>query len=294
MYSYYTYGLGIHSEIPLPEFIDSDVEGDVLIRLENSDLAPRFAKFSRPYFKFGIDETIISLEGVGTFLIQKGREIIIIPDHESDIRRIRRYIVGTVMAILLYQRGYLVLHASSVKFNEHAVAFLGTAGSGKSSLAAAFHTIGYGIITDDVSVVDMNNKRPIVYPGFPQIRLGSEAADAVGVNDDARVLLDDDDNKFIYRVDHGFTDTPLPLWRIYILEEHEKIGIEPLSAQSAVIELVRYSLPTRWVQLKDANHFFQCVNFAKAVPAYSLKRNSTIQTLPMFARVVDSHLRGRI
>ena len=294
MYSYFAFGQGIHSDLLLPEFTAAQIEGEVFIRLKSTDFRPRFNKISQPYFKMSQEEAVLSLESVGTFLIQEGREIVIIPAPEADIRRIRRYIVGTAMAILLYQRGYLILHASSVNIDDQAVAFLGFSGSGKSSTAAALYTRGYGVLADDLAVVEMIDDKPVVHPGFPQLKLSLESAEAIGCDVDASMLLDDVDEKYGYRLDHGFTNTPLPLQRIYLLEENPQAGIELLSQQTSVIKFIGLSIPTLWTQLKDPNHFMQCVNLAKLVPTYSLKRNSKIQNLPKFAEFVDGHIRGEI
>jgi len=107
-------------------------------------------------------------------------------------------------------------------------------------------------------------------------------------------LLDDVDEKYGYRLDHGFTNTPRPLQLIYLLEQNTRAGIELLTQQTATIKFISLSIPTLWTQLKDPNHFMQCVNLAKIVPTYSLKRKSKIQNLPKFAEFVDGHIRGEI
>lgn len=292
MYSYIAFGLGIQSDLRLPEFIAAEVDGDVFIRLKSSGFNSHFTKVNETNLEMSQAKSVLSIESVGTFLIRDGREIIIAPVPEADIRRIKRYIVGTAMAILLYQRGYLVLHASSVNLNDQAVAFLGFSGTGKSSIAAAMYTRGYGVLADDISVIEMIDNKPMVLPSFPQIKLSLEAAEAIGCEVDESMLLDGVDEKYGYRLEHGFTNVPLPLGRIYVLEENPRSRIDLLTQQSAVIKFISCSIPTLWTQLEDQKHFMQCIDLAKFVPTYAIKRNSTIQNLPKFAELVDSHLRG--
>ena len=71
--------------------------------------------------------------------------------------------------MLLQQRGYLVLHASAVAAGGTAVAFLGHAGWGKSTTAAALYAQGYGLVTDDVLAVEMSSGRLMVPPGEPLV-----------------------------------------------------------------------------------------------------------------------------
>ncbi len=40
MYSYMAYGLGIHSDLPLPEFMIAKVDSDVIISIKNPDDLP--------------------------------------------------------------------------------------------------------------------------------------------------------------------------------------------------------------------------------------------------------------
>ena len=54
------------------------------------------------------------------------------------------------MALLLYQRGFLVLHGSSIKINNGAIAFLGYRGNGKSTTAINLYKKNYPIVTDDI------------------------------------------------------------------------------------------------------------------------------------------------
>ena len=288
MYSYLAFALGIKSDLALPEFIESQNKVDVAIRLDNS-IEPS-SVVTQSYLNLNQNETILSLNSIGTFYIRNGCEILIAPLPSADIRRIRQFIVGTAMAILLYQRGYLVLHASTVTFNNQAISFLGFAGTGKSSIAAALYSLGYGVLADDISIVEMNDDFPVIIPGVPQIKLTLESAKAVGLDVNDGILLDNIDDKYGYRIHKGFTDIPLSLKRIYLLQEDQCTGIELISQQTAVIKFISCSVPTLWTQLNDVNHFMQCVDLAKQVPTFLLKRNSLSQSLQDFARLVDEHI----
>lgn len=73
------------------------------------------------------------------------------------------------MAVLLYQRGHLVLHASAVLFNSSAVAFMGETNTGKSSLTALFNSDGCGVLSDDVTALSQDKKRSVL--GFTRFTL---------------------------------------------------------------------------------------------------------------------------
>jgi hypothetical protein len=244
----------------------------------------------RLYLKITSEEAIIFLKDVGVFLVRGGREVVVIPAPGVDERLIRLYIVGSVMAVLLYQRGLLVLHASVVDLDGVAVAFLGKSGAGKSSTAAALHARGYNIIADDVAAVNLGTSPANVFPGFPQIKLSPEAAVSLGYDIESLHLLHPREEKRGLSITQGFPQAPLPLRRIYVLAEDAALNIEPLRPQEAVIELVRHSRPTTLFHTGGVPHFLQCANLAKELTIYRLKRPRCLSLLPDLAQLIEEHV----
>lgn len=295
MFSYFAYGLGIHSALLLPEFITADAGCDVTIRLETvnytlDDYVPLEVIDKPLYIKITLEEAVIYSRDVGVFLVRGGHEVVVIPALGVDDRLIRLYIVGTVMAVLLYQRGLLVLHASVVDVNGSAVAFLGKSGAGKSSTAAALHAHGYNIIADDVAAIKLGTGSATVFPGFPQIKLSQEAAVSLGYDIESLLLLHPMEEKRGYRIRQEFPQAPLPLKRIYVLAEDAALDIEPLRLREAVIELVRHSRPTTLFHSGGAPHFLQCANLAKQLTINRLKRPRSLALLPDLAKLVEEHV----
>ena len=63
---------------------------------------------------------------------------------------LRTFLLGPALAVLLHQRGRLVLHAGAVAVNGRVAAFLGGPSWGKSTTTAALDRRGHGIMADDV------------------------------------------------------------------------------------------------------------------------------------------------
>lgn len=290
MYSYFAYGLGVHSTIPLPEFIPAEVECDVLIYLGTKELIPKDVIGKASYLSVNEKEVIISDEEVGTFLVRGGREVCIIPKRGLDQSRIRLSLVGVVMAFLLYQRGILVLHAASNSMGGGAVAFLGESGFGKSTAAAALYKRGYNLFTDDVLPVDTASDIAIVASGFPQFKLHPEAAAALDYDPQSLHELHSSQEKLGCRVDNGFDGGRLPLCCIYVLERGERLKIERLQLSQGVMELVRHSYPTRVQHCGGAAHLQQCVKVANQVPIYRLVRPKELSLVPEIALRVEQHV----
>jgi hypothetical protein len=290
MYSYTAYGLGIHSELSLPELNAAIVKKDIVVqirKLENNSLT---TIYNQPYLKINPNEIILSIEEAGTFVIREGTVINVSPAPNVEDALLRRYIIGTVMALLLYQRGLLVLHASSLNINGSAVAFLGNPGSGKSSIAAALHKNGHEIITDDVSAIDFKGEIIKVFPGYPQIKLSDDVSRSLGYDINSSIKLDKQEEKRGYRVNNRLIESSIELRQIYILTIASDQGIERIPHQEAVKEIIRHSYPTRFAQPENPEHFLKCVNIVNKIPLYRLNRSSSLQALPMLAQLVEENL----
>lgn len=290
MFSYYAYGLGIHSTLPLPEFLAAPVRRDVSVRVQRNGRPALGASSHQWRFRVTLEETILPFKDVGVFTVRGGREIHVMPAPSADDDLIRLYIVGTIMAALLYQRGFFVLHASTVEVEGGVIAFLGASGWGKSSIAAALYTRGHGIVADDVTAVDLNSATASVIPALPQLKLSGEVASCLGYDGESLYRLHPLEVKYGFRITDRFAQSPLPLRCIYVLAKDTAHAIEPIRPSEAMVELVRHSYPTRLLQPGGPTHFRQCARLVKDIPIYRLKRSNSIAALPDLAQLVEEHL----
>lgn len=82
--------------------------------------------------------------------MEHGKRIVVCPQPGADEKKVRLFILGTCMAVIMMQRGILPLHGSAVVIDGWAYAFVGHSGAGKSTLSAALASRGYPLLTDDV------------------------------------------------------------------------------------------------------------------------------------------------
>ena len=275
MFSYRAYGLGIHSEFPLPEFLPVVEAGtEVTIRLEYGE-PPAYMLAEDSYVELHPREAILGFKRAGVFRIRDGCEITVSTAPGADLSLVRLYLLGKVFATLLYQRGLLVLHASAVEINGQAVCFLGTSYFGKSSVAASLHRVGCGIVADDVTAVDLSGDRPLAIPAFPQLKLDPRVAQLLGYDMDSLVGLHPLEPRRGLRVaDDGFDTTPLPIGLMYLLGP-DAPSARPFHAQHVLIELVGNSFPARLNRSGGASHLRQCAQLAKLAPALRLGREAS-------------------
>ena len=81
--------------------------------------------------------------------------------------RWERLVLAQVLPLAAALRGMEILHASAVEMAGRAVAFLGSSGVGKTTLAARIVVRGARLVTDDVLAVDMANGAVRAYRGVP-------------------------------------------------------------------------------------------------------------------------------
>ena len=293
MYYYCAYGLNIGSELRLPELATADAGGDVTIRLDPNARGLSQVSMVSGWLKLTRQEALLSLKKVGSFRIHSGRDVIITVEPTIDESLIRLYLLGVVMGALLYQRGKLVLHASSVEFDGYAVAFLANSGWGKSSIAAALLARGHAVLADDVTAVNLGAGRATVFPGIPLLKVNVDVSLSLGIDPKSLVFLHSTEIKRGLHVPQRNPMVPLALARIYVLAVDSDLKIKPLPPQEAMLELVRHTYPTRLLHPGDAIHFQQCAQLLRQVPIFSLSRSESLSALSDLARLVEGAQLGQ-
>jgi hypothetical protein len=291
MYSYLAYGMGIKCDIPLPDMIEQDAGTDVVMRLGKVEPLEPIDPGTRLCLQFKANEAYFFHCEMGQGRASHGLEIIGEPVSGSDIRLLGVLAQTLGLAILLHQRGYVTLHASSVNLGRGAVAFLGNSTAGKSFAAAALYSRGHAVVADDVTVVGVNSSGPLVYPGLPVLQLLPDAAEHFGYSAEGLEGLDPFEEKVIRRFHSEFSQRAVPLSRMYILEDGPSVRVKPVSRHRAVFELVRHSY---WIRLmhdaRPASYFLQCARLCEIVPVLRLIRPRSADAMPEVIRVVEENL----
>ncbi len=302
---YQAFGLGIQSALPLPDLVESPGgRSDVLIRIDqiaHGDRPRPQVEDDYETFRVTPDGVLCAWDQIGTYYVRDGREIIVEPAPGADERLVRLPLLGTVFAILLHQRGRLVIHASAVAVDGKAAAFIGHKGWGKSTLAATLYGQGHRLLTDDVGSFDLDEVRgPLIDPGFPMFKLWPDAA-ASSLGDDPATLplIGAQFEKRARRADAGFSLEPVALGALYVLADGSDVTIEPLSSPEATLQLITHSFIARLGTpglhgSAAARHLKQCAQVARRVPCYRLARPRSAALLRSTAQLVANHMQGRL
>ena len=178
--------------------------------------------------------------------------------------------VGTVTAVLLTLRGYAVLHASAVRWNDQTVLLAGPSGKGKTTVAALCCAAGAEFVTDDVvTLVTVGGEVACLGLGS-ELRLRGTAA---GIADlfpppgpPSRRTAD---NRLAIRPDRASTE--LNVISAVVLPQPargiDRASIRALVPSAAAVQLLANSRIPAMVPLSMQKPFFEAVaDLAGAVP----------------------------
>lgn len=136
------------------------------------------------------------------------------------------FITGPILGLALRLRGIVCLHASAVLIAPGcAVAFVGPAGAGKSTIAASFAQLGYPILSDDIVALDADQSGFCALPAHPTIRLWDKSVKALFGNESALPRIAPDDPTWTKRYlplgseAYQFRAQPERLVGLYMLDD---------------------------------------------------------------------------
>ena len=254
---YKAYGLTISSEVALPELEPATPAApDLEIAVRKVDF-PGDASQDATAFRFEPERQYLFWQAVGAFLIDGGKRIDVDPAPGVDDPLLAFPLLGPVLALALHQRGLLILHASAIAVGGKSVIFLGDKGAGKSTTAGAMIRAGHHLMTDDVVALDLSDPgRPMILPGFPQLKLAADAAGAIRLEQaEVRPQVHPQIDKAQHRLNDGFAADAVPASRIYVLERGERAAISPLPSIAALPAIIKFSYITRFGRQALAGDF---------------------------------------
>lgn len=294
---YTAYGLTISSEVALPELEPAPpATPDIEIAFGAIDF-PKASSPDAAAFRFEPTRQYLSWQAVGSFLIGGTSRIDVDPAPGIDDELLAFPLLGPVMALLLHQRGLLVLHASAVNVGGRSVIFMGDKGAGKSTTAGAMIRAGHRLLTDDVVALDLSNAgRPTILPGFPQLKLAADAAGAIRIEDaEVRPQVHPQIDKAQHRLREGFSAEAVPASRIYVLERGERAAVSPLPAAGALPAIIRFSYVTRFgrqalVGDSASTHLRQCAELAGQIGVCRLEVPSGLERIDEAVALIENDL----
>jgi len=136
-------------------------------------------------FQVSQHEFSLQIEGLGSFFVCNGSEVLYNVDKGADPEWVRLYLYGQVLVALLHQRKIINFHASSFVYNGMGVMVPGETGAGKSSLTLSFALHDGGFLTDDLTPVLFEGEQPCIMPLERRVKIWKDTAEELGISHDA-------------------------------------------------------------------------------------------------------------
>lgn len=187
------------------------------------------------------------------------------------------YLLGPIIGFVLRLHAITCLHASSVAVNDDAIAFVGSAGAGKSTTAAAFALEGYPVLSDDIVTLWPQDGFFLVQPGYPYLCLWPDSVkNLYGFSDALPRLTPADginawwDKRYLDLMQgrYRFQEEALPLKAIYILSgfsaDRDAPFIEATISRDTLMSLIANSYMTYMLdndmRMEEFNSLARVVN----------------------------------
>jgi hypothetical protein len=276
-HTYRAHGLCIASDVPLPMPPGTGTPDLTLRRGEDREIpherppGERLAEVARPnktifYTLSRGDRTVLRYPGLCDFDADHAFEHVTAHKHPgADEELLPILIAGAVVAIHLTLHRALVLHASAVATAGSAIAFVGSSGMGKSTLAAALCNLGCALLTDDVLHVENG----MAHPGGTENRLRDNARQLANGN-----TYETADGRLALRP-RALASVPIPLAACVVprpSREVSEVALRRLGAAEALLRLSRYPRVLGWRDASSMAATFQALgDLVERVPVFEAR-----------------------
>lgn len=273
--TYKAYGLIIESDYNLDalEEISSGASPD--IRIKNGQVPEELEDCSDkgPFFQINPREYLLKLPRIANFYVAEGREVLVSKAQEADDKDVIAFLLSSVIAALLVQRGFLLLHASVIELDGEVVAFAGRSGAGKSTMATYLHKKGHRVLADDIAVIKFEQGIPHVLSGILSVKLWKDMIQAFEL--EAQHPVREGVEKYFYRV-VGQVQEPIALNKMVVIGIHNKENykVEAIKGIMKFNLIKRNTFRYRLLKgmEKQQEHFKQANQLAGKIDLYHLVR----------------------
>ncbi|TLV01169.1 serine kinase [Dyadobacter luticola] len=283
MHRYKAFGLNIDSEIVLPELSEGDPQSEVDLTIKKGEVilpetAPTriFRRSTEAHFGQDIENNLyLTWNNIASFKAISG-DILIVSPQNPDHSIISLFTVSEALGLILFQRGYFLLHASSVLVGDEAWCFMGEPGAGKSTTAAAFIKAGCKLLSDDLTAIRMDqNGVAHVIPAYPQLKIWENTVNGLAYDQTTLQPVSEGVRKFAYHPTSTFSHGAVKLGKVFFLHKTGDIqSPQPLLAGDIPTQLlIHFPLPTALLVGEALKrHFMQSMQCGKSAEMWRMKR----------------------
>lgn len=299
-YYYRLYNLNIKSDFYLSELSHSEYESlnniDVNIICGKCPESISNIKVSNYYYTVSDKEAIFTTNECGKFYIKNGDTIIIEPIVEPDYQHLKAYLLSRSFALLMFQRNTVALHGSSILFDDKAYIFCGQSGAGKSTLSAGLTLKGYDLFSDDLSVIDFDNNKPLIHCGFSHNKLCEDTMKYFNISSENLIKVDNFANKYALPTSKTFSDCTAEVNVLIELSinynnsnNDTSVSLTEVFGQEKLQTVFRNIFRNQLLNDVGLNPIYlkHCLNLSKNIRVFKLKRPNNLFTVDEQIRLIE-------
>jgi energy-coupling factor transporter ATP-binding protein EcfA2 len=235
-------------------------------------------------------------------ILNDGAKVICEPCRDTVPETIRHLFLDQVLPRILGQRGNLILHASSVEIQPGAgIAFAGSSGWGKSTLALSFHGKNTRFLGDDCMLLRAEGSRLWGVSAYRGSRLWQDSLNAIYPNGIESTRVSHYTGK--HRIANGLPVTPrrTNLRAVFFLQDprdckDHAIHIERMHGSDMVMDVIKCSFLLDASEIRCVAKQFELINgLMEAQPIfYSIQYPRSYARLEAVRqKILDTVLGGR-
>jgi len=289
MYSYRNFSLNITSQFSLP-IKEKSFSGESEVHIRYGETGE-----IEEGIRIGMERAELYWESVGGFIVEEGGEIVVSPKRDVSSRLLSIPLLGPVIGALLFQRGFLVLHASAVERNGKVTAFLGPKGIGKSTTAAKMYEAGWGLFSDDLLAVNMTRSvKPLAAPAPPLIKLNPDIEySTVYKKSSIKSPKEKRYKKHVLLLEDSY-ERLLPINKIVVLKRKDELGFENMSKKNTILNMIKnnyvLNVADSLSENAESKIFKSCKNIIGKVKSQSTHINEKIMECKFSEEELSSKL----
>jgi hypothetical protein len=253
---YTAFGLTFEAEIDLPELMPAAGPADVQIALGKVPGYLEKPKVKTPWYEAFPGRFLLRVDGIAKYYVENGELIVIEPHSAAQPEAIRVFLLHTVLAALLHQRDYLVLHGAVAIVDGKAVALVGYSGVGKTAIALTLYDRGYTILSDEIGAIKLQDGKPVVVPGIPQLNVWRDTLKRADYDVERYQPIRQEIEKYAVPIHDQFSKSAVELGNIVLMKQHNLAANawEPLKGAAGFEQLMRSAYFVETVA-NQAQHF---------------------------------------
>lgn len=276
-------GDGEPMDVSVQSRAENAADGQLIVRWSPTVERPFEVRLYRSEHGFGV-----WIPDSGWYEVDIDARSVTIPDDADAVRREER-LWGVPATLLLLARADLSLHAAAVEVDGQAIVLAAPGTFGKTTLAAAFVSAGYRLLSEDVTCVRTLDG-PHVVPGPAMLRVRRDVAERIAIENVHR--LTESEHRVHFAVDEQLRGdcSPLPLRAVVLLRlSDDGHRVETADAAAAVRDLwcLAATLPTD----RDRTHSFAAsAELVRSVPVWNFFRPLRYEELPNTIEFLVDHV----